>query len=280
MNGRDGVEQGVGIGTTRATFFCFWFFFAALVSTSTAAEGLLFPSLTLLPALSQPNLSLSRARPLKHTGEKKKTGLEDLPGPQQGHGHPRSRPRHLQVGGGPRLLGGDGREDGRVRLEGADPDVVEGVAAGGLGEGAREPGCVVDGGAERGRKGRGDREREEVLAAPFSLARPLPRCADTGKSENRKMTRKIISSHSSLKLKALSLYWRGPLFSNRLSDSRLRAPCLFDFLFLELFLSDDDEEKKQKTKNSNQTFPLPFQVSPAPSPEPAAARVRRSSWPR
>lgn len=94
------------------------------------------------------------------------------------------------------------------------------------------------------------------------------------------MTRKIISSHSSLKLKALSLYWRGPLFSNRLSDSRLRAPCLFDFLFLELFLSDDDEEKKQKTKNSNQTFPLPFQVSPAPSPEPAAARVRRSSWPR
>ena len=108
---------------------------------------------------------------------------------------------------------------------------------------------------KRGRKGRGDREREEVLAAPFSLARPLPRCADTGKSENRKMTRKIISSHSSLKLKALSLYWRGPLFSNRLSDSRLRAPCLFDFLFLELFLSDDDEEKKQKTQNSNQTFP-------------------------
>ena len=134
---------------------------------------------------------------------------------------------------------------------------------------------------KRGRKGRGDREREEVLAAPFSLARPLPRCADTGKSENRKMTRKIISSHSSLKLKALSLFWRGPLFSNRLSDSRLRAPCLFDFLFLELFLSADDEEKKQKKlKTQIKPFPLPFQVSPAPSPEPAAARVRRSSWPR
>ena len=112
---------------------------------------------------------------------------------------------------------------------------------------------------KRGRKGRGDREREEVLAAPFSLARPLPRCADTGKSKNRKMTRKIISSHSSLKLKALSLYWRGPLFSNRLSDSRLRAPCLFDFLFLELFLSADDEEKKQKnSKLKSNLSPFPF----------------------
>ena len=112
---------------------------------------------------------------------------------------------------------------------------------------------------KRGRKGRGDREREEVLAAPFSLARPLPRCADTGKSENRKMTRKIISSHSSLKLKALSLFWRGPLFSNRLSDSRLRAPCLFDFLFLELFLSADDEEKKQKnSKLKSNLSPFPF----------------------
>ena len=183
MNGRDGIEQGVGIGTTRATFFCFWFFFAALVSTSTAAEGLLFPSLTLLPALSQPNLSLARARPLTHTlkkkKKKKKKGLEDLPGPQQGHGHPRRRPRHLQVGGGPRLLGGDGREDGRVRLEGADPDVVEGVAAGGLGEGAREPGCVTDGGAEREKgeeRARGQRTGGSACRAFFSRSTPATLC--------------------------------------------------------------------------------------------------------
>jgi hypothetical protein len=109
VNGRDGVEQGVGIGTTRATFFCFWFFFAALVSTSTAAEGLLFPSLTLLPALSQPNLSLSRARPLKHTGEKKKKQVwKTYLGRNRGTGTLEAVRDISTAGGAPAFWGGTG----------------------------------------------------------------------------------------------------------------------------------------------------------------------------
>ena len=89
--------------------------------------ALVFSTSTSFPKTHPLSSRLSKKKPLKK--KKKKKGLEDLPGPQQGHGHPRGRGRDLQERRRLGLLGRDRGQDGRVGVQGAHPDVLEGVAA-------------------------------------------------------------------------------------------------------------------------------------------------------